>query len=72
MKNQTKIKIARSAHDLFEAFVDPSKIGNFWFSSSSKRWEPGKTITLRYEEYQAEGEGLLGAWYYDIARSTCA
>lgn len=56
MKNQTKIKIARSAHDVFEAFVDPSKIGNFWFSSSSKRWEPGKTITLRYEEYQAEGE----------------
>lgn len=31
----------------------PLKIGNFWFSSSSERWEQGKTITLRYDEYDA-------------------
>lgn len=55
MDNVTKMKIAKPAHDVYEAFVDPEKIGNFWFSSSSERWEPGKTITLRYEEYQAEG-----------------
>lgn len=55
MNNLTKMKIARPAHDVFEAFVDPAKIGNFWFSSSSERWETGKTITLRYEEYNAEG-----------------
>lgn len=55
MYTQTKMEIRRPAKDVFEAFVDPEKIGNFWFSSSSERWEEGKTITLRYEEYDAEG-----------------
>ena len=27
---------------------------NFWFSSSSERWGQGKTITLRYDEYNAQ------------------
>lgn len=56
MNNRTKLIIAKPAHEVFEAFVDPSKIGNFWFSSSSERWETGKTIKLHYEEYNAEGE----------------
>ncbi|SFB04886.1 Uncharacterized conserved protein YndB, AHSA1/START domain [Cohnella sp. OV330] len=56
MNNRTKLIIAKPAHEVFEAFVDPAKIGNFWFSSSSERWETGKTIKLRYEEYNAEGE----------------
>lgn len=50
------MKINKPAKDVFEAFVDPSKIGNFWFSSSSERWDAGKTITLKYEEYNAQGE----------------
>jgi uncharacterized protein YndB with AHSA1/START domain len=53
MNNVTKIKIDKPAHDVFEAFVDPAKIGSFWFSSSSERWEQGKTVTLTYEEYDA-------------------
>ncbi|WP_312473343.1 SRPBCC family protein [Neobacillus sp.] len=53
MNNLTKMKIVRPVNEVFEAFVDPSKIGNFWFSSSSERWEQGKTITLRYDEYGA-------------------
>ena len=56
MKNLTKIKIRKPAHEVFEAFVDPEKIGNFWFSSSSARWEQGKTITLRYDEYAAQAD----------------
>jgi len=56
MNNITKMKILKPAHDVFEAFVDPVKIGNFWFSSSSERWEQGKTITLRYDEFNAEGQ----------------
>lgn len=56
MNNLTKMKIGRPAFEVFEAFVDPAKIGNFWFSSSSERWERGKTVTLRYEEYGAEGD----------------
>jgi uncharacterized protein YndB with AHSA1/START domain len=56
MNNITKFKIYKPANDVFEAFVDPTKIGNFWFSSSSEQWEEGKTITLRYDEYNAEGD----------------
>lgn len=52
----TKMKIMKPANELFEAFVDPASIGNCWFSSSSERWEQGKTITLRYDEYDAQGE----------------
>lgn len=55
MYNLTKMKIFKPANQVFEAFVDPAKIGNFWFSSSSLRWEEGKTITLKYDEYNAEG-----------------
>jgi uncharacterized protein YndB with AHSA1/START domain len=54
MNNVTKFKILKPAKEVFEAFVDPSKIGNFWFSSSSERWEQGKTVTLRYDEYNAQ------------------
>ncbi len=54
MNNLTKFKILKPASEVFEAFVDPAKISNFWFSHSSERWEEGKTITLKYEEYNAE------------------
>lgn len=56
MKNVTKIKIFKPVSEVFEAFVDPSKIGNFWFSSSSERWGQGKMITLRYDEYDAQAD----------------
>ncbi|MDQ0219322.1 hypothetical protein ELQ35_14780 [Peribacillus cavernae] len=56
MNNLTKFKIVKPANEVFEAFVDPAKIGNFWFSSSSERWEQGKTATLRYDEYDAQGD----------------
>lgn len=51
----TKMKITKPAAEVFEAIVDPVKIGGFWFSSSSERWDTGKAITLRYDEYNAEG-----------------
>lgn len=54
MNNLTKMKISKPAQEVFEAFVDPSKIGNFWFSSSSEGWEQGRAITLRYDEYDAQ------------------
>lgn len=43
----------KPVNEVFEAFVDPEKIKNFWFSSAA-RWEQGQTVTLRYEEYNAE------------------
>ncbi len=43
----------KPANEVLEAFVDPAKIKNFWFSSAA-RWEQGQTVSLRYEEYNAE------------------
>jgi uncharacterized protein YndB with AHSA1/START domain len=54
MNNITKFKILKPANEVFEAFVDPSKIKNFWFSSSSERWEQGKVITLEYDLFDAQ------------------
>jgi len=51
-----KMLIHKPANEIFEAIVDHEKIGNYWFSSSSERWEQGKTIILKYDEYEAEGE----------------
>lgn len=52
----TKLKIAKPVNEVFEAFVDPKLMANYWFSSGSGRLEQGKTITWRYEEYNAEVE----------------
>ncbi|MBM7693745.1 uncharacterized protein YndB with AHSA1/START domain [Peribacillus deserti] len=51
----TKLKIMKPANEVFEAIVDPEKMSNYWFSSGTGRVEQGKTITWRYDEYDAEG-----------------
>ena len=51
----TKLKILKPTNEVFEAIVDPEKMSNYWFSSGSARVEQGKTITWRYDEYNAEG-----------------
>ena len=51
----TKLKILKPANEVFEAIVDPEKMSNYWFSSGTGRVEQGKTITWRYDEYNAEG-----------------
>lgn len=52
----TKMQINKPASEVFEAIIDPVKMGGFWFSSGTDRVEQGKKITWRYEEYQAEGD----------------
>ena len=52
----SKMKINKPASDVFEAIVNPEKMGGYWFSSGTSRVEEGKTITWRYEEYGAEGD----------------
>lgn len=55
MEITTKFKILKPANEVFEAIADPDKMANYWFSSGTGRVEQGKTITWRYEEYNAEG-----------------
>lgn len=55
MEITTKFKILKPANEVFEAIADPDKMANYWFSSGTGRVEQEKTITWRYEEYNAEG-----------------
>ncbi|MGO4269489.1 SRPBCC domain-containing protein, partial [Paenibacillus sp. TAF58] len=54
MNNLTKLKIVKPVIEVFEALIDPVKMSNYWFSSGSERLEQGKTITWRYDEYDAQ------------------
>jgi len=47
---KTGIKIAKTEHEVFEAIVDPTKISNYFLSSSSGRMEEGKTLTWKFPE----------------------
>ncbi|MFC3882433.1 SRPBCC domain-containing protein [Bacillus songklensis] len=51
---KTQMKIFKPVNEVYEAIVDPAKMSNYWFSSGSGRLEPGKTVTLRYDEYDAQ------------------
>ncbi|WP_059173121.1 SRPBCC family protein [Bacillus sp. FJAT-27445] len=50
-----KMNIHKPAREVYEAIADPEKMANYWFSSGTERVEQGRTITWRYEEYNAEG-----------------
>ncbi|PEJ31717.1 hypothetical protein CN689_16130 [Peribacillus butanolivorans] len=50
----TKFKILKPVNEVYEAIVDSEKMSNYWFSSGTGRVEQGKTITWRYDEYNAE------------------
>lgn len=54
MNNVTKMRIDKPVNEVFEAIADGEQISNYWFSASSGRWEQGKTVTLKYEEYHAQ------------------
>jgi uncharacterized protein YndB with AHSA1/START domain len=55
MQVVSKLQINKSVSEVFEAIVNPEKMGNYWFSSGTSRVEQGKTIIWRYDEYGAEG-----------------
>ncbi|ALC91789.1 hypothetical protein AM500_19870 [Bacillus sp. FJAT-18017] len=55
-KVTAKMKIRKPANEVFEAIVNPEKMGNYWFSTGTGRLEEGQTVTWRYEEYGAEGK----------------
>ncbi|MCL2677348.1 MAG: SRPBCC domain-containing protein [Streptococcaceae bacterium] len=50
----SRMEIDAKPEEIFNAFVDPQLIGNFWFSTSSEAWEADKDIILTYDEFDAE------------------
>ncbi|RDU38030.1 hypothetical protein DRW41_00170 [Neobacillus piezotolerans] len=51
----SKMNIHKPANEVYEAIANPEKMANYWFSSGTARIETGRTITWRYDEYNAEG-----------------
>lgn len=48
--------IRKPVAEVFEAFVNPEMTTRFWFTKSSGRMEPGKTILWEWEMYQVKDE----------------
>jgi uncharacterized protein YndB with AHSA1/START domain len=41
---KTQLSIAKPAHEVFEAIVDPRKMSQYFISSGSGRMESGQTV----------------------------
>lgn len=58
MENQLEIKaalqIAKPAHEVFEAIVDPAKMSNYFISESTGRMEEGKELTWKFPEFDVK------------------
>jgi uncharacterized protein YndB with AHSA1/START domain len=48
---KTQMLIRKPAHEVFNAFVDPSVTAKFWFTKSSGKLESGKRIRWEWEMY---------------------
>lgn len=55
MELTTAMRIGAPPQAVYDAFVVPENLRNFWFSGSSAKWETGAIITLSYKEYGAGG-----------------
>jgi len=47
---KTKMTIAKPAHEVFEAIVDPEKMSHYFISSGSGRMESGKTVRWVFDD----------------------
>jgi len=56
IKTIVQMGILKPAHEVFEAIVDPSKMNNYFISTSTGRMESAKTITWSWEDYDASHE----------------
>lgn len=50
---ETQMLVRKPVSEVFDAFIDPTITTNFWFTKSSGKLEPGKTVTWEWEMYGA-------------------
>src|SRR5215510_8830172 len=53
---KAEMLIRRPVSEVFQAFVDPAITTKFWFTKSSGKLEPGKTVKWEWEMYNASAE----------------
>jgi uncharacterized protein YndB with AHSA1/START domain len=51
---KAEMMIRKPVHEVFEAFVDPAVTTHFWFTRSSGRLEPGKSVVWTWEMYDLD------------------
>ena len=56
---ECQMMIRRPVSAVFEAFIDPEVTTKFWFTWSSGKLEKGKTITWKWEMYNASADVLV-------------
>ncbi|WP_353130143.1 SRPBCC family protein [Parapedobacter pyrenivorans] len=56
---ETQMMIRKPVAIVFEAFIDPAVTTKFWFTKSSGKLEPGKTVTWAWEMYNVASDVLV-------------
>ena len=56
---EAQMLIRKPAEKVFEAFIDPAITTNFWFTKSSGKLEPGKTVKWEWEMYNVSTDVLV-------------
>lgn len=61
----TGMLIRRPPAEVYEAFIDPKVTTRFWFTRSSGRLEPGRTVDWEWEMYGVASQATVKALEQD-------
>lgn len=53
---EAQMRIRKPIEQVFDAFIDPDKTKNFWFTKGSSKLEKGITVTWEWEMYGIKTE----------------
>jgi uncharacterized protein YndB with AHSA1/START domain len=56
---EVELRIEKSAHDVFEAIIDPIKMAHYFISSGSGRLEPNRTVEWAFADAGARGKVMV-------------
>ena len=65
------LQIRRSAHEVFEAIVNPDQMSNYFISKGSARMETGAIVIWRFPEFDFEAPVRVGTIQPDKYISFC-
>ncbi len=56
LRVETQLRMAKGAHEVFEAIVDPAKMSRYFISSGSGRLDTGAVLTWAWDDYGARAQ----------------
>ena len=51
---KTTLQMAKPAHEVFDAIIEPSKMSNYFIQKSTGKMEEGKTVQWKFPEFDME------------------